>query len=291
MDFILWLQGFSSPALDRFFVGITGMGSEQFYLALIPIVYWTVDRRVGIRLGLLFLASVFLNFFLKDFLRLPRPQGPGLRVIFPESGTGYGFPSFHAQGNATIWGYLYATYRRRWLLAWAVLATGAVALSRIYLGLHYPADVLGGIAIGVVLILAFQWATGLTERLGIGTGVQAAAAVLVPLAALSLYHTDQAYRMAGMAIGLGLGYLWQESRLRFDARAGLPGQLVKVLIGVAGVFAVRLATDPFFPEGPAQVVRYALVGLWAAYGAPAAFVATGLSRPGRTEGLSQGRVG
>lgn len=291
MGFILWLQGFSSPFLDRVFIELTRLGSEGFYLALIAVVYWSVDRRVGVRLGLLFLASIFLNFALKDYLRLPRPQGPGLRVIYPESGTGYGFPSGHAQGNATVWGYLYAAFRRRWLLAWAVLITGAVALSRVYLGLHYPVDVLGGMAIGAAIVAVFHAVISRVERLGIGTAPQVMAAVLLPLAALSFYHTDQSYRMAGGAIGLALGYLWQESRLRFEVRAGLFGHLAKVLLGVAGLFAVRLATDPFFPEGPAQVARYALVGLWAAYGAPQAFIAVGLSRRGRATGLSHGGVG
>ncbi len=281
MDAILWLQSFSSPALDRFFVAVTALGSREFYMILIPVVYWCVDRRVGIRLGLAFLTSIYLNFFLKDLLRLPRPAGPGLRLPAPGDAAGYGFPSGHAQGNATVWGYLAASFPRPALVAAAAAVVALVALSRLYLGVHYPADVAGGIVLGLAVVILFRRGEALLARRRWSRSALAAAALAVPLAAVAAYHTPDSFRMAGMAVGLSWGHLLQEARLAFGERAAPGRQAAKVLLGLAGLYLLRVATGPLAPEGPAQVARYALLGFWIAYLAPLAYVSLGLAGSGR----------
>lgn len=298
MSTILWVQGFAGPGLDRFFLLVTAMGSQEFYMVVIPLVYWCMDRRVGVRLGFVWLFSVYLNFLLKDALRLPRPAGPGLRVPPGAEAGGFGFPSGHAQGNATLWGYLYAAFPRPALLALAVAAVTLVAFSRVYLGVHYPADVLGGLLLGLAVVLLFRRGEAwLAARRPWPAGAPAAAGVLLPLAALALYHTPDSARMAGTFIGLAEGYLLQERLLAFGERAALPRQVLKAVLGLAGLFLLRMATAPFFPEGTAQVVRYGLMGFWVSYLAPVAFVALGLSvrgvaapGGGRTSAPGLGRV-
>lgn len=281
MDFILWLQGFSSPALDAFFTAVSLLGSEEFYMGLIPVVYWCVDRSVGIRLGLLWLASMDLNFALKDGLRWERPAGSGLRVVVPAAG--YGFPSGHAQGNATLWGYLCSVYPRPAFRVLAVTLVFLVSLSRLYLGVHYPADVLGGVAIGVAAVILFRLGERWVASRTWPRPVPALAALALPLGALALYHEPDAYRIAGTFAGLGEGYLLQERFLAFR-ESGPPGrQVLKVLLGLGGLVLLRAATRPLFPAGPGLAIRYALMGLWVAWLAPLAFRRLGLDGDGPAE--------
>ncbi len=303
MAALLWLQRLSHPWLDAFFLAVTSLGSREFYLTLIPLVYWCVDRRVGIRLGLAFLVSIYLNFVLKDLLRLPRPSGPGLRVLSPERDLGYGFPSGHAQGNATVWGYLAAAYRRRWLTVLAVALVALVSLSRLYLGVHYPADVLGGAALGLAVVAGFRAADGALARRTWPPWLPPAAAAAVPLAAAALYPTGDGFRMAGMAMGLAEGHLLSTRGTpppsaeeaapaagRQDGagaatdtgRRATAGTLaLRALAGLAGLFLLYLATGALFPEGPAELARYALLGLWISWAAPRLFAIRGLGGPWR----------
>lgn len=292
MSAILWVQQFAGPGLDRFFLLVTAMGSQEFYMVVIPLVYWCLDRRVGVRLGFVWLFSVYLNFLLKDALRLPRPAGPGLRVPPGAEAGGFGFPSGHAQGNATLWGYLYAAFPRPALLALAVAAVTLVAFSRVYLGVHYPADVLGGLGLGLAVVLLFRRGEAwLAARRPWSARALATAGALLPLGALALYHTPDSARMAGTFIGLAEGYLLQERFLAFRERAALPRQVVKAVLGLGGLFLLRVTTAPFFPEGPAQVVRYGLMGVWIACAAPAAFIALRLAERGiPAAGAVPGRV-
>lgn len=279
MDVILWLQRFANPALDTFFLAVTRLGSEEVYAAIVAFVYWCVNRRLGFRLGLLVFVTFFLNAAVKDALGLPRPGGPGVRVLAGETGLGPGFPSGHAQGTTTVWAYLYAAFRRRGLLAAALVIVPLVSLSRLYLGLHYPADVLGGIAIGLAVVAAFQ---ALAARLGRASPppwLPAAGGLALPLLALLLYRSDDAYRTVGALIGMAEGYLLQERLLAFSERTTPGRQAIKLVIGLAGLLAVRVVTKPFLPDGPSLLLRYGLTGLWTALGAPLTFRALGLAGP------------
>ncbi len=330
MVLLLWLQRFSHPWLDAFFLAVTSLGSREFYMTLIPLVYWCVDRRVGLRLGLAFLVSIYLNFFLKDLLRLPRPAGPGLRVLSPERDLGYGFPSGHAQGNATVWGYLAAAYRRRWLTVLAALLVTLVSLSRLYLGVHYPADVAGGIALGLGVVAGFRAAEGALARRTWPPWLPPAAALAIPLGAAALYPTADGFRITGMAAGLAEGHLLagraaphpafgesapspaspaapgekahgrapqeaprpaaspaaprgivRPAPSRWSARPPAAGTLaLRAVTGLAGLFLLYLATGALFPDGPAQLLRYALLGRGISWAAPRLFALLGLGDAG-----------
>jgi hypothetical protein len=83
IEFNVWLQTFSNPFLDALFKAITFMGNEEFYLILLPLVYWCFDKRIGVRLTFLYLLGAYINTGLKDLFGAPLPvraaQGQGHR--------------------------------------------------------------------------------------------------------------------------------------------------------------------------------------------------------------------
>lgn len=111
-SWIDWIQGFRSPALDVLFAGLSLLGDEPFYLVLLPVVYWTMSRRAGLRLALLVLASAWLNAALKGLLDLPRPSPERVTVL--EILTTGGAPSGHAQNAVVVWGYLAWVWTGLW---------------------------------------------------------------------------------------------------------------------------------------------------------------------------------
>ncbi len=154
METITFLQGFATPALDTFFQLVTRLGNTNAYIVLLLTVYLAVDSRFGQRLGILVLISYYLNFHLKGLLETARPfelnpalgRTPEARVAL----SGPGFPSAHAQIALTFWGYLAWWVQRPWFWGLAALVTVLVSASRMYLGLHFPVDILGGLVIGAL---------------------------------------------------------------------------------------------------------------------------------------------
>nr|WP_232195840.1 phosphatase PAP2 family protein [Thermoanaerobacter sp. X514] len=108
------IQTISNPFLDYFFIAVTMLGSSGFYFIFIPLFYWCVDKRFGLKLGLILISSIYVNTVLKEITKIARPIGyPGIRSIFTQSAGGYSFPSGHAQGSTTVWGTLMVHYQKK----------------------------------------------------------------------------------------------------------------------------------------------------------------------------------
>lgn len=249
-------------------------------MLLLPVIYWCLDKHLGARLGALFLGSVLLNFFLKDLFMLPRPEGNQVRILYPESGGGYGFPSGHAQGNTTVWGYLMSRYPGRAFWALGLTIIFLVSLSRLYLGVHYPSDVVGGVALAVALIVAFNRIIE-PQAARLSWKHKMALAAVLPLAAAAVYRQPDGYMLAGLLWGLGTGYLAESRLVRWEPEALYWQQAVKLALGLLVFFGLRVATSPLFPPGPPQIFRFALIGGWVSLAAPCLFARLGLALKSR----------
>ena len=133
-SFIEWVQGFSTPLLDSLFKAITFLGNAEYYILVIPLLFWLYDKRFALSFGIFFLGNAWLNSLAKYIFRFTRPP---LALHKIEQG-GFSFPSGHAQGSAGFWGYLAVQVKRPWFYLAGAVLTLLVAFSRIYLGVHFP---------------------------------------------------------------------------------------------------------------------------------------------------------
>ena len=147
---ILQIQAHRTPMLDDFFRQITTLGSTA-HMFIVPFLIWSLSYRFGSRLLITLLLSTFVNFALKDLWSQPRPFDLDSR-IGPDREIGYGIPSGHAQHTMVEWGLIANWIANPWFTALAVILIVLIGLSRIYLGVHFPTDVLAGWALaGLVL--------------------------------------------------------------------------------------------------------------------------------------------
>ena len=276
---VLWFQQFH-PVLDLPFKGFTLLGEEEFFMLLLPLVYWCLDRRTGARLAVVFLFSAWSNAVAKVLAAQPRPFQYDSRVLQLFDVTGGGLPSGHTQNTVVIWGYLAAQFRRPWLWIVAAALMVFVPLSRIYLGLHFPTDLLGGYILGAGLLLIYLKLEPVVEawlarcRLAWQIGL----ALLVPALLLLIFPTsdESAVTGAAMLLGMGVGIPLERRRVGFEAAGPWPKRLLRLALGVAVLFALRFglkaAFDGLDPEPVFRFVRYSIIGLFAALIAPWAFV-------------------
>jgi len=139
---------------DSIVLAITHLGSGPGVISLALLYAWWVDPAGGRKLGVLLGLSWLLNLSLKQVFSLPRPfdaEVDAASDLARATARGPGFPSGHTQATATFWFFLAGHRRNRWLLAFAFVMVVLVGLSRVWLGVHYPMDILGGLAVGVVL--------------------------------------------------------------------------------------------------------------------------------------------
>lgn len=269
IEIIRFFQQFSSPGLDRFFEFISWLGTATFYLAVLPVVFWSGNRKTGFRLMMLFFLGVFINLWLKDVFHTPRPSSDLVRVLAHE--TTFAFPSGHTQGAALFWAYLADEWRGRGILFIAIPMIILVAISRLYLGAHFLGDVLGGAAIGIVLALVGRRvAIWIGKAVDLDSILLKGVLILAPFALMLLYSGPGIPEMVGGMVGLTLGYLMNNGQGL--QRMGAVDEIVKSFAGLGILVAIRLLLGHFLPSQPNWLVVEGFVqGLWITALAPGLF--------------------
>ena len=132
----------------------TWLGNPQAYMVIIAVIYWSIDRKLGLRMAIFLLVAASFNTILKQAFHSPRPYWTDLRLKPIQVENGFGMPSGHAQAS-TVWLLIAAHLRSVSFWSVAVVITFLIGLSRIYLGVHFPSQVLAGWMIGIVLLIIF----------------------------------------------------------------------------------------------------------------------------------------
>jgi membrane-associated phospholipid phosphatase len=300
-EFIVWLQQFQTPLSTEVFEIITGLGGFG-YLYMIPFAIWCVDYRAGLRLLALFSISVFINTTLKTWIAQPRPFQLDPRVM-SRGEDGYGLPSGHAQFVVVYWGVLAHWVARPWFWALCVLLMAAIGFSRIYLGVHFPSDVIAGWALGAATLWAFaaygERALAALRRPDLGARIGMSLAIGAALFVADVLLVGDAERLnagaAGFIAGAGVGAAIAAQRIDFDAHGPWWQRALRYLVGMAVMLLMLGAMRAFgFPTGFAGKVVIALdlaaLGLWLSLGAPWLFQRTRLATPSASAPSSQSGV-
>ena len=307
---IQWLQG-ASPTLDGFMQGITFLGKIEFFILFIPVLYWCVDQKLGLRVLFLLILTDFMASYCKQLLHQPRPYWVGGVKALAEEST-YGIPSSHASNTLVVWGLIANMIKKSWMWVITVLLLFLIGLSRLYLGVHFPQDVLGGWLIGLVMLLVFLkyegpfltwWAQKtVSARIWLGFFFSMAL-ILIGMLVLALISGIQDLpewasfateardpshylTLGGFIFGAVVGVILMQEHASFKMEGSVLQRAGRYLLGIIVLFALYLGLDVLFalfaPDASLagyllRYIRYASVSFWATFCAPWVFVKTGLA--------------
>lgn len=181
------LQGYSTEWLDSFMIGVSWTGGQTFLVGLLCLIALAIDLRRGILLVQIFLITVIATDILKTVFELPRPffvdstlmsfgalkEGmvamsdgaaqtffslPSEKSIMVfrtydwEPGE-FGLPSGHVSSAVALWGGLGLVFRKNRFGLFAVIMVALMMVSRLYLAMHFLADVLAGLALATACLV------------------------------------------------------------------------------------------------------------------------------------------
>lgn len=241
LDFLKWLEGFRTDFCNLLFEGITAIGEETLMIVIVVTLWFAVNRKLGQKILFLTASSLSINVIVKNLTAIPRPFTRGISCVRPDSATGYSFPSGHTQMFST-WSTLFAIrYKKLWFSLLTGLLIALVAFSRLYLGAHYPSDVIVGIGLGVGLAflgdLLFEKIKD-TKKLYLGTLIVFTPFVLYFLIEAEHMYEDL-YKLYGMIGGLTLVSFLEEKCEALSYDVPWWKKLLRIVIGVAAAFVLK----------------------------------------------------
>ena len=281
LDFVHSVQGFLGPGMLAPMKVLTFLGSEVFAIAALPLIYWCVDRRKGARIGIIVLFSAFLNLWVKLLFRQPRPYDFDPAVGLARENT-FGLPSGHSQMSITFWGSMLTVLPRLLGIIMLVALPVLVGISRVYLGVHFPTDVLGGWILGGTILIIFYALDARIEAFLHRLSVRARLIAISGVALLMNMAMPSDTLLSGAFFGSAVGFALANKNLRFDAGGDLNKRLLRYVLGIAGTSVIYFGPQLLLGDAPGsqenliRFLRYGFIGLWVAYGAPWCFHKLGI---------------
>lgn len=286
MDILYALEKIRTPFWNGVMSAVTQLGGEVIFIVAAVVVFWCVSKWEGYYLMTIAFCGTVLNQFLKLICRVPRPwvRDPNFTIVESAraEATGYSFPSGHTQNAIGLFGGMARWGGRRWVRLGLTALALIIAFSRMYLGVHTPADV------GVSLVLAAALVLGLYPLMRRAQdkprymGYVLAAMLVVSGAFVVFVETcgfpadmdaenlasgiGNAWKMLGAVAGMTLAWLLDRRYIHFETQAVWWVQVLKVVVGMALLLAIKSGLKaPLLAllghEGLAGGVRYFLLVL------------------------------
>lgn len=257
MEFLYLLEKIRVPRLNELMLAVTELGGEMPFLIIALVVFWCVDKRRGYYVLSVGFLGTLTNQFMKLWFRVPRPWvlDPNFTILEQarEAAAGYSFPSGHTQNAVGTFGALAITTKTRWIKVLSVALAVLVPFSRMYVGVHSPADVLVAAAMAVAFLMLlrpviFRKDEGNVLRLfTVLTLLSAAFLCFVEFwnfpADIDPHNLQSgiknAYTLIGSLVGLVIVYFVDNKYIRFETSAIWWVQILKVALGFLAVLAVK----------------------------------------------------
>ena len=245
LNIIRAIQSIANPFLDGLFQFITMFGEEAILIPLIAVIYWAFNKKMGEYIAYASLTSVLVNGAIKDIFKAKRPIGePGIRSLRVETATGYSFPSGHTQGTASFWSAIAIYLKNNYMYGISALIIILVAISRLYLGVHYPKDVLFGAIFGILTSsIAYKLFNKVNNKISLYFGT-----FIVFMPVLLYAHSADFIKGMGTFLGFALGIYVEKKYVNFSVEGKSINKILRVVIGLTILILLKVGLKAVFPN-------------------------------------------
>ncbi|MBN2067003.1 MAG: phosphatase PAP2 family protein [Candidatus Diapherotrites archaeon] len=277
------IQTSIQPGLTEAMLALTFLGNPAFWVAVVAMVYWLGHENKSFFLMNLVMFSAVASGAMKFAFARPRPESSMFRVLAYDSIISPSFPSGHATLIAGAFSYCQGFIKRNLKILFALAVIG-VAFSRLYLGMHFPSDVLAGIALGLAIGKLNLLARNRLFHKNFKPSKledEIALVLLLAATAIALFFLQPLPLVAAL-IGYYIGFfLFKEMELK-QTKLSRNQMVLKQALGFAFLGAIFTGTgdiligDAWISEIE-QFFLYLIAGFWISWAWPA-FVERGLGR-------------
>lgn len=281
-EILMFFISISNPFLDLIANIASSLGEEAIIIVLLGWILYGVDKKKGFAICGSILSATITMGILKAIIKAPRPfqvlkEIKGKRLT---TATGYSFPSGHASVSSSMYSAIAIAFKKKTLSIICAIAIVLVALSRMYLGVHWPIDVFGGITIGITLsfILYSYFYKIANEKdkkekvsLNMATIFLIISSLMCLLLVLNIIdrvgYTDLLKTIA-LASGSYFGFYFESKYINYSIEGKTIIKVIRLIILVALSLLIIGGIKALFGETYyiiGSFIRYNLVGIFLTY--------------------------
>ncbi|WP_343347502.1 phosphatase PAP2 family protein [Terrisporobacter petrolearius] len=296
LDILMYLQSIRNELLTGIFTFFTICTEVPVITVLTGVIYWCINKKAGQRTLFALCGSLNINAGVKNYVKMPRPIGTdGLQSLRIETATGYSFPSGHTQTSTTFWTSMMYLFRKSWIYIVGILMIIGAGISRLYLGVHWPMDVIVAWGFGIILSIIF---IKLFDYIDDNKNYYILVVLMLIFGVCTYFiGGEDLYKMFGLYTGFALGYMVEDTFINFstenEARRknifakktskneGLGKKILRFVVGIVSLVAVYLllnyVQDALIVNKSEEIIniikylKYTIVVFWGVAGAPALF--------------------
>lgn len=283
-----FFQSIRNPILNALFLILTISTEAPVIIILTAIMYWCINKKYGQKLLFALIPNITINTGIKELVKAPRPIGTeGLESLRVSTATGYSFPSGHTQTATTFWTSLIIIFKQKWMNILGSVMILGVGVSRLYLGVHWPIDVICGWIFGIIFTLIFIKIFDIVDK---NKNYKLLLLVLIPFTIfIFILKSDSYVKIFGLLVGCILGYIIEDRFIKFktihdykkevnfslkiDANKDyIVKSVYRFVLGIFTLLLVYLILKYIMPEYVLfNFIRYLIISLYAVAGVPALF--------------------
>lgn len=286
LPILLFFQSIRNPILNFIFLFFTISTEAPIVVIITSIIYWCIDKRAGQRMLYSLTGNIALNGAIKDYFKIERPIGKyGLKSMRVETATGYSFPSGHTQTATTFWTSIVILFKKKWLKILAVLMVTGAGLSRLYLAVHWPLDVILGFILGILFTI---FLIKILDRAEISGKYTEMFLLLIPFAIMAIILKSNEYvKFFALIFGFTVGYFLEKEYISFDTiniknlnkKEIIIKSSIRFIVGILSLALVYIVPkfilyNIYLKNNISMIIdfcRYSFVVIWGVAGAPYVF--------------------
>ena len=249
-----WFYKIGTKFGDFFFFFVSEFGASIGILAIITMIYWCINKEKGEKIAFISFVGMNLNSLLKGCFIARRPfqysNKEYLRKldgsILSDGASGTSFPSGHSQGSGTLYTTIFQYFKKKWVRILTICFIVLIPVSRLYLGVHFPIDVIVGSIIGILISIVFSKIINKYYKNKYIVYI-ISVSILIPF----LFFSNKGnidlqgmskdfYKGMGVMCGCILGVFLEEKYVKFDIAKSRKTNILRYIFGIIVMLVIYL---------------------------------------------------
>ena len=242
------------------------------------IVYYVYNKEIGKKIAYITINSMLINSSLKSLFLAKRPfqyeDKEYLRVLeaSQDKATGTSFPSGHSQNSGSLYGALFKIFKNKIIRVLSLILIILVPISRLYLGVHFPGDVVIGCILGIGFAILGNYLVNLFKRNNYSLYYLyiISLVIFLPFIIINLNkgQNSDLFKTYGLFIGFVLGSLFEEKKVNFNNDVPILNKILRIVIGGACLLLIKAGLKAvfnifdFIPSNLLDLIRYFCISIF-----------------------------